>query len=443
MGLQASPTGSGALPEDRWWKSFGDAQLDDLVDLALAGSPGIELAASRLREATSAAAVVAAARQPTLTANGLVDRERETGTGLIPPPYKGAVINNARATLDFAYEIDAWGKNSAADGAAQSLVQASQADQALVRLVLTTAVVQTYQNYQADLRRQEIATRVAAQRAALTDISIQRLRQGLDPANVRTQSEGDRAASRLSLAQIETALALDRNQLAALCGLAPSRLPALRPQSLPALPQPLPALSLDLLSRRPEIAAAKARVEAATGQVAVAHAQFYPSITLNGFAGLSTITLSKLLDADSRILSLGPALRLPLFDGGRLRANAGVAHAVLDEAIAQYNQTIVDAVQQVSDQLDTLAGLDRQSAQVRAALNAAEKVLASAQARRNAGLLDQGSVLQSQSAVFAQQDVLTLLDGRRIAAYAALMKALGGGFVDPPASTGPALASNP
>ena len=184
----------------------------------------------------------------------------------------------------------------------------------------------------------------------------------------------------------------------------------------------------DLLGRRADIAAARWRVEAATQDVDVARAQFYPNINLVAFAGYSSIGLDRLFDAGSQQWGVGPALRLPLFDGGRLRANLRGKVAELDGAIESYNAAVLDAVREVADQLASGQAIGRQQQSQRQAQASAESAYGIAVQRYDAGLGNLLQVLGAETAVLNQRRQGVDLAARALDNQVALMRALGGGY---------------
>jgi outer membrane protein TolC len=162
--------------------------------------------------------------------------------------------------------------------------------------------------------------------------------------------------------------------------------------------------------------------------VQAARALFYPNINLRAFAGLSAIGLDKLLRPGSAQFGVGPAVHLPLFDAGRLRANLGVHAADLDAAVESYNATVLDAVRDVADQLGSLDAITRQQAEQAQAQAAAEAAYALAQQRQRAGVGSLLVVLNLESAVLAQRRAATDLRARALDTQIALIKALGGGY---------------
>jgi multidrug efflux system outer membrane protein len=424
-------------PADRWWEAYGDAQLNDLMAQALRGAPSLDLAAARVRQADAALASASAAGGVNLALNANLSREKLPLYGLIPPPFAGSIIKQARATLDFSYDFDWWGKNRGAVTAALDRTRAAELDLASARLVLATALAQVYFDYQSNLRRQAIWHDVLVLRDELLKLSAARLARGLDPIVPQRQAQGDIASAQFILAQVDANLALDRNQLALLLGRGPGDLPKLEHAALPTAGAGLPEnVGIGLVARRPDIQAERWRVEAAARDIDVARARFYPDISIGAFVGVNAIGIEKIIRNGADIFAITPALYLPIFDAGRLQANLGVNQAELETAVAQYNQTVVEAVHQVADQATTLALLGAEQAALSGSLRSAEGVLEASRSRYEHGLADYAAVLQARAPVLAEADADAQLQARRLTAQVALIKALGGGFTAPAADTG-------
>jgi NodT family efflux transporter outer membrane factor (OMF) lipoprotein len=243
------------------------------------------------------------------------------------------------------------------------------------------------------------------------------------------QSEGALPEARQQIEALQEQVTLAQHALAALTGQG-NRNVIETPPSLAALkniatPSQLPA---DLLAQRADIAAARWRVEAAGHDVKNAKAQFYPNINLVAFAGLSSIGLGQLLDSDSRQWGVGPAVRLPIFEGGRLRANLRGKTADLDAAIESYNQAVLDAIRDTADQLASGQSIARQQAEQRDAQAAAEAAYQIALQRYRAGLGTYLNVLAAETAVLNQRRLSVDLSARAFDTQVALVRALGGGF---------------
>jgi NodT family efflux transporter outer membrane factor (OMF) lipoprotein len=245
-----------------------------------------------------------------------------------------------------------------------------------------------------------------------------------------TQARGTVAASQTDLQRVDEEIALARNQLAALLGKGPDRglqvqRPVLLAQATPTLPD---NLTIGLLGRRPDLVAARWRVEAASKDIKVAKKEFLPDVSLTAFAGLAALDPSRLLMGISRTFGIGPTIRLPIFEGGKLRANLKGKYAGYDIAVANYNQALVDALRETADSMTSIRSVDQQIQTQREALDLAEHAYTLATTRYKAGLGTQLTVLNAESNVLQQRRLATDLQARRLDLQMGLMKALGGGY---------------
>jgi NodT family efflux transporter outer membrane factor (OMF) lipoprotein len=274
-----------------------------------------------------------------------------------------------------------------------------------------------------------VAERTLEQREEVLALTRQRVRAGLDTNVELRLSEASLPQTRQAIETLDEQIALQHHALAALSGQPPGALDALMPHlgtvAAIALPEILPA---DLLGRRADVEAARWRVEAAIGERAVARAEFYPNINLVAFAGFTSIGLDRLLLAGSEGLGVGPAIRLPLFDAGRLRAAYSIKTADLDAAVSAYNAAVLEALRDTADQLASMRAIERQQQEQRAALGASESAYALALQRFHAGLSPYLTVLSAENAVLAERRNSVELKSRALSARAQLARALGGGF---------------
>jgi NodT family efflux transporter outer membrane factor (OMF) lipoprotein len=428
LGLPAAQS-TEAMPDTQWWRSFGDPQLNRLIETALASNPSLKIAQARLARAQAAADLTNAAGGPQLGAGVDATQQKFTATGLYPPPLAGSIYATGTAQLTGSWELDFFGKNRAALDAALGSVRAAQADSAAARTLLASTVARSY--FQALRLKDQLALtqRLLEQRRQALHLVQERLNAGLDTRLELRQSEGTLPEARLQIEILQEKIALSRNALTALLG-APSAALEFDETTLEAINTATPPTQVpsDLLGRRADIAAARWRVEAATQDVASAKAQFYPNVNLVAFAGFSSIGLDRLISADSQQWGVGPALRLPLFDGGRLRANLRGKSAELDAAIESYNAAVIDAVRDVADQLASSSAIEHQQIEQRAALALAESAYAIARQRYEAGLGTMLGVLAAETAVLNQRRQCVDLTARALDTQVNLLRALGGGY---------------
>lgn len=429
--VQTFAAENAAWPVTDWWSAYGDPQLTTLINEGLAHSPTLAQAEARLRGANAARAGRAASAGPNLSANGsFVEQEQSQNAGIpaafIPSGYE----DFGRATLDFSYELDFWGRNRAGIRAATSDARAAAADAAQARLVLSTAIAAAY----ADLARlydeREIATRSLDVRTQTVSLVSRRVQIGLDNMGAQHQAEAGPPTIRAELAAVDESIAQTRNRIAALMGEGPDRGASITPPAQVTLHAfGLPAnLSADLLGRRPDLAAARWRAEAATQRTREARAAFYPNVNLVAFLGTTALGIDNLTLDSSRIGSIGPAISLPIFDGGRLGANLTRADAERDAAVAAYNATLTEALREVADVAASERALQTRLTETRAALAANEQAYSIARQRYDGGLSPYQNVLIAEDAVLAQRRAVADLESRAFVLDVALVRALGGGF---------------
>jgi NodT family efflux transporter outer membrane factor (OMF) lipoprotein len=424
-----------------WWKAFGDAQLDRLVEQALADNPGLRAAASRVVKAQSMASMARADDWPQL--NGQLDAQRmlfqENYT--YPPPYGGSQFNRGTLQLNGSWEFDFFGRHSGAIAAAVGQARAAEAEQGAARVLLAVNVVRAWLQWARIEDQRTVARRTLAQRQQMLQLVRDRVQAGLDTQMEVRQNESGRADIRAQITALAQQADAARNALAALLGqprlpdgVGAPRLSAFKSLKLPA------TLSADWLGRRADIVAARWRVEAVKGSVQVARSQFYPNINLAGAIGLQSLGFNKWLQGGSLEWNVGPAIRLPIFDGGRLRANLRGQTAELDAAIEDYNATVINAMRDAADQAQAVRSLATQREQQAQALAAAEGAYAIARDRYRVGLGSYLNVLFAESAVLTQRRQVVDLRAQQLAAQAGLAQAMGGGWQ--PQEPGQSVAQN-
>ena len=431
---QPVPPDPAAAPsvDPQWWKSFGDPQLDTLVAQALEGNPDLGVAQARLARAQANVGVSRAALMPQV--NGAVDltRTKFPANFIYPAPLGGGVYNDGDALLNFSWELDFFGKNRSALDAAIGSANAAAADADAAQVMLSSNVANGYVQWAYLQDRLVVAQRALAQREELFRLVRDRVAAGLDTQLQLKQSESSVPEARQQIEALNEQIAIARHALDALVakpnateGLVPPQLGTLKAI---ALGQSVPA---DLLGRRPDIAAARWRAEAANSSVKNAKTQFYPNINLTAFAGFNSLGFGNLLEKGGETWGIGPAIRLPIFEGGKLRANLRGASADLDAAVESYNQTVFDALRDVADQITSIQSVARQQTDQRDAQNAAEAAYDVGVQRYKAGLGTYLDVLTAEDTVLAQRRNNVDLAGRALKAQVGLARALGGGWQPP------------
>jgi NodT family efflux transporter outer membrane factor (OMF) lipoprotein len=418
-------------PEDGWWRRYADRQLDTLIEEALRNSPDLVQAEARVRHADALAEQTRAALLPDLSANGRIAKTRQSENLGIPPEFvpKG-YQPYGRVTADLNWDLDLFGRNRASLAAATSEAQAAQMDRAEARLVLTTSLVAAY----ADLARlygeHDAQAQSLANRRRTAEVVAERVLAGSSNEGESRQAQSNVSAAEEELASLDEQIGLTRNRLAALAGEGPDRgLSLTRPAASIgagfALP---PNLALDLVGRRPDVQAARLRAEAAARRIRAARAGFYPNINLVALVGREALGLDLLRLPSSNIGQVGAAVSLPIFSAGRLEGEYRGARADYDAAVAAYDQTLVQALQEVADAATSARALQGRIAEERAALAGLEDAYRIAQLRYEAGLTNYLAVLVTEDRVIIERRALADLEARTLSVDAALAKALGGGF---------------
>ena len=434
LGLPSAATGTpdlfsdGAVASD-WWRAFGDERLDDLVNQAIADSPSLKSAEARLQRAEAAADISRAADGPQLNGSFDVSRQRFSANGIYPAPLAGSTRNLGTARLSGSYEFDFFGKNRAALESSLGAANAAKADAQAARLLLACNVARNYFQLARLQAQLEVSERTLAQRQETLGLVRDRVTAGLDTRLEERQSQAGIPEARQQIEALREQITLTRNAIGALVGQPRGMhdLEALPLASYPAvaLPAELPA---NLLGRRADVAAARWRVEAAARTIDVAKTEFYPNVNLTAFVGLNSLGLDSFLQGGSREWGVGPAIRLPIFDSGRLRANLRGRTADYDAAVESYNSAVIDAVHEAADQAASARSIALQQTQQQEAQQAAEAAYDIARQRYRAGLGTYLNVLTAENAVLAQRRLAVDLAARRLDTQVNLIRALGGGY---------------
>jgi NodT family efflux transporter outer membrane factor (OMF) lipoprotein len=427
---QSLPGQGGQWPSLDWANQFGDPQLPKLIAEALDGSPSIAQAQARLAKASSYIETAHSALFPKVNASYSWTREIFSANSLYPPPYGGTWYSENNVLASASWDLDLWGKNRQRLGQAVSQEKAAEADMQQARVTLAASVASTYNQLAQLYAFREIAAREIANRQDIGRITNGRVAAGLDTNVERQTAVGNIATSQSNLTDLDGQITVVRYQLGALLGKGPDRglqidKPMLSVGNPVALPDNIPA---DLVSRRADIVAARWQVEAAMHDVKEAKAEFFPDVNLAAGFGFDAFGWGRFLTASSRQIQFGPAIHLPIFDAGALRSQLKGRFADFDLDVANYNQTLINALQDVATQVSSIRSIDQQSGDAQRALDASSKAYQLAVIRYKAGLSPQLQVLTADQNLLAAEQTVTGLKMRRRDMQIGLVKALGGGF---------------
>jgi len=418
-----------AVPADQqgrglWWTVFGDTKLNELEGRALQANQDLQAAAARVEQANAAAGLARSQFWPQAAVNAAVSRERYSTTTANPFPQAVATDYSIPATL--SWELDLFGRIRRLNEGARADAAASQALFESVRLSLTANAAVTYFSLQGLDREMLVVRESIGLRERELKLVSDRRRIGS-----ATELDTARAETELATAQAEAEdLAVRRsalqNALSILVGQSASEFaiePVERAGVAPLVPAGLPS---DLLERRPDIAAAERNLVAANARIGVAKAAFFPTISLTGSGGVESADTGRLLSTDSRVWAFGPSLYLPIFQGGRNRANLDRSRAIYAENVAVYRQQVLTAVAEVQDALSAAWHLSLEASAQDRALASAQRSAALAQKRYDAGYVSYLDVIDAQRTELATEQASVQLSTQRLTTSVALIKALGG-----------------
>jgi len=422
--------GGGEWPAREWWKRYQDPTLDQLIELGLANSPSLATASARFDTARQSVQLAAAAAGAQVTANSDVNRQRLSDNGIFPPQLLGFTwYNQVDLGLQASYTFDWWGKQHYAVESAMDQAHAAQADRSAAALMLASSIADAYFGWQSDQNRLVLARENEATIQSEGNVTAARVRAELDFADDINRSSLALAAAREQMAALEGSARLRIVALAALAGRSAAELPPLTRKALPSFPGSLPDnVKIDLISRRADITASRWRVEAAERNLDSARADFYPDVTINALAGLSSIEIGKLFEYGSRVPQAGAAIHLPIFDAGRLKARYGGAQAAIDAAVSDYQDSVISAARDVATQATSRRQIESQRVQRVLEVDAALRIKDTAAARLRQGIADSRAVLKATESWIEQRDALLQLDAAALSADVALQRALGGGY---------------
>jgi len=415
--------------ERQWWQALQSTELNGLVERALANNPSMDLARSRIDRAQALAGLARSGSQVQLGINANVSRQLYSATGLLPPPIGGQYVNLGEVDAGLRWDPDLFSLHATELKSALGQIKAQQAESDFAQTQLAAKVCMVYIGLALELEQLKLSNEQISVIETWIDLLKGRQEQGLDNAMLLLGVQSELKNQISQNAVLKESIDLRRHQLSTLVGLGPNALNSLTPtlRDLKA-PQSTPTLGLDLLGRRADVVAAKWRVESAAQGVEAAQLQFYPNVNLGLFAGYNSLNLNQLISSNSREYGFTPSFSLPIFDGGRLRSQLGARESEQDQAIAQYNQTLLSATQEAVDAITTLKTLQIELENDIQALHLTHQATELNTARASAGLSGKQPVLLAKIKEISQLGSHYALQAKNLNANVELMRALGGGF---------------
>jgi NodT family efflux transporter outer membrane factor (OMF) lipoprotein len=438
--FHSQAAGASADPAmEQWWRSFRDPELDSLIDRAIRANLDLKIAASRLLEARAARGVARSDLLPSVETTNSPQRVRGGLTqGIFRPnagsqssllaPYETNIFQQG---FDASWEIDFFGGKRHALAAATADVAATDEARRDTLVSLLAEVARNYSELRGTQRRLEIAADNIKLQTDTLDLTKVRSEAGLG-----TELDVERQASQLAATQatvpaLESAKQQSIHRLSVLLAEEPGTLSAelTEAKPLPATPPVVPVgLSSDLLKRRPDVRRADDEIAAASARVGVAHSDFFPKITLTGAAGRQGTSFSGLTLGAGNFFAVGPAIKLPIFTGGRLRANMEIQKQRLSQAQLAYQSTVLRSLEETENALTAYGREQERRERLQASAQASQQATHLANELYTRGLADFLSVLDAQRQQLAIEDDLVQSDTAVVTNLVALYKALGGGW---------------
>ncbi|WP_157221117.1 efflux transporter outer membrane subunit [Flavisphingomonas formosensis] len=403
-----------------WWQGFGDGTLTALVEKALANNPDIGIAMGRVREAQANEQLARAQLLPTLDVSAAGARSRSVNAFGLPVEQ-----NAVQPQIQIAWEADIFGRLADQRAAARAIYFASQAARDGVRLSVAGATANAYITLLGLDARLEVARATLAARSESLRVATSRVERGYSPKLELQQARAEYEATAQIIPQIELAISRVENTLSQLTGDPPATIT--RGLSLDKLHKPLigEGLPSALLRRRPDIAQAEYQLAGADKSLAAARKRFLPQVRLSAAAGAA---ISTLLSDPITIWSAGGSVLAPLFEGGRLTAQAEAAGAQRDQAAFAYRRTVLTGLREVEDALATAKRVDEQIGQAAAQRDALAEALRLASNRYREGYSPYLEQLDAQRGLLSVQLTLVQLQADALTARVQLYQAMGGGW---------------
>jgi len=431
-----------------WWQIFGDPKLNDLEEQAAAANQDLKAAAARVQESRASLQAARSDWFPKFDAGFGPTRETASAASQFLPQSTGSETTTLwRAQGTASYETDLFGRVGSNVNATQADAQQSEALFRSVQLALQADVAQNY----FQLRELDTDQDLYRQTVALRENTLKLIQRRFNEGDISeldlAQARNELASARADAVGIARQRAASEHSLAILLGKAPANFSFPETPLVPVAARVPPGLPSALLERRPDVAAAERAMAAANARVGLAKSAFFPKLDITGAAGFESATLADLFMWSSRTFLLGPlagtALTVPLFDGGRRKANLAQARGKYDEDVAQYRQQVLEAFKEVEDNLSDLRLLDDQMQAQNDAVTASQRASHLSQTQYQEGQVSYLDVIDSERQVLQTQLQATHLEGTQAVSTVNLIRALGGGWGSDVAASGVPVAAAP
>ena len=415
--------------KDQWWTVFGDPQLDRLVGLGVRHSPSLDISGARIVAAQAMLDNEKAAFLPQIGISGQVNRQQLSENYIfVPgmPVYTGYGLVNTSLN----WSLDVWGKQKKYFDAAKNQVLAVRANYQASELLLSTTIVRVYFDYDRMVQVRNLYARDVEVKKSLYKVALDRQRVGLSDSTLIHQRKLELESAQVNLSQANLSMKMIQHQLAALVQEGPTWGEALTPPTIQLgglrLPEIIPA---NLLERRPDLQALLSQIDVAKLQLEGAKLEYLPDINLAGFLGFQSFGLSQIFASKSQQFSIGPAISLPIFDGGLINANITGKEASRNQAIANYQEQLVRALREVADGIDSIKSSQANYESYASAYQSAKANYEISKSRSDVGIGSQETVLTYEQSYLSQGQNYADAKAKMLTANAVLVQALGGSYL--------------
>lgn len=432
--IETTPANASTVSQDlaQWWTMFNDPQLSELIDKAVAGNLDLRQGYARLRQARAERNAARADRFPTLDATGAVQKRwADDGTG---STRENELYS---AGFDAGWELDIFGGIRRSIEASQAELEATAESLNDVLVSLAAEVAINYVDLRTAQNRLKVTQANADSQQETLDLVTALYQAGMKDELAVKQARYNLENTRAQIPDLNTSLEEALNRLAVLTGQSPGALHA-GLASVAPLPeislQPVVDVPAKTLRRRPDVRQAERELAAQSARVGVAIADLYPKFALNGAIGLSADTLNDWFDSNNRTTTLGPSFSWKIFDAGAIRANIEAQSALQEEALAAYEETILNALEEVENAITAYIQEQLKLDALNAATRAAREAEELAEYQYTVGMIDFSELLEAQRSLLSFENQQTASRGTILTNLVRLYKALGGGWRVPPAT---------
>jgi NodT family efflux transporter outer membrane factor (OMF) lipoprotein len=424
-----------------WWTALNDPTLNQLIERAVAENKSVKQAVSRVMESRARRSITAAGFFPSISSSAggsHTDSDSSLGSGSDADSLSSGGRETYSSGLDAGWELDLFGGTRRSLEASTASLAASEADLRDVLVTLLGDVALSYVSVRTTQSRLNFAERSLQSQREVMDIAGWRAQAGLATELDVEQAKANYAQTRAQIPSLESSLDAAKNRLAVLTGQQPGALAQVLDErkAIPVAPADIvSSVPADVVRRRPDVRSAERRLAAQTAQVGVATAALYPSLSLSGSIGVTAASAGDLVSDNLGTTRYGLSLSMPIFRAGALRRNIDAQNALVDQAVASYEATVLGVYEEVENALTAWVNEQRRHAALVEAVASARLAYELSLVQYNSGLVDFQTVLTADRQLISSEDALAVSDGEITSNLVRLYKALGGGWSVFPSTT--------